>query len=91
MLKRALPREYALADQAFSQLCVLAADDEHLRIAFIRKSSDWCTLCSGHHCPAPAWCASSMADAETGVIEFSEPSFIIRQTLAREMQCFFAT
>ena len=89
MLERILPREYALADQAFSQLCALAARHEDFGELLILECSGPYMLRS--HCPAPACPASSIAGAEATGIEFSEPSFIIRQTLAREMQCFFAT
>ena len=41
MLERVLPREYALADQAFSQLCALAARHEDfgvlLSVASVRR------------------------------------------------------
>ena len=89
MLERVLPREYALADQAFSQQCALTARHEDFGVLLILECSGPNLLRS--HCPAPARSASSMVVAEAAGIEFPEPSFIIRQTLAREMQCFFAT
>ena len=39
MLERLLPREDVIADKAFSRRRTLPADDEYLRIAFIRKDA----------------------------------------------------
>lgn len=91
MFERLLPREDLVADKAFSRRRALPADDEHLRIAFIRKSSDWCALCSGHHCPVPTRCAIATAGMRTAGVERSLASFTNRQTLAREMRCLLAT
>jgi len=65
MLERVLPREYALADQALSQFCALAAHHEGFAVALIVPSPGPPVLGVLSHCPAPACFVSSTAGPGT--------------------------